>query len=641
MTVAFSVARVLTLLLVAEHAWGQASQGSQSPANLKKLSLDALQQIEVTSVSRRPEQLSGAPSSIQVITGDDIRRSGATSIGEALRLASNLQVAQIDSHDFAITARGFNNPTANKLLVMIDGRVVYLPLHAGVYWDMQDTVLDNIDRIEVISGPGATLWGSNAVNGVINITTKQARDTQGVLLEGSGGSQQRGAFGMRYGGQIGQNLQFRAHGKYFDRDSSALPAGGQAVDDWQMGQGGFRLDWEASAVTRVTVQGDLYDGDVRQQGTNNSTLSGGNALARWSRTLSPTSDLSLQVDFDRVERGMPGLLYQNIQTYQADFQHRLRVTGAHSLVWGLGYRASESNQESTPLLTISPAHLTRAWLSAFVQDEMPVGSDRLRLTVGTKLERNDYTGLEVQPSGRLAWTLPRRQMLWGAVSRAVRTPSQVDRGFFLPLPGTPLFLIAGGPDFHSEILRAYEVGYRSQPHDRVAATVATFYNDYDDVRSLERVSPVLPFPMVFANGQRGTAYGAELTAEYFVTDWWRIRSGFTAQRIRIRAKPGSTDTSQGRTEVHDPSHFGTLRHSLDLPANLQLDLGFRFVARIVNQNVPAYRELDARIAWLPRPWLEWSIAGQNLLHARHPEFGELANRREAERNVQGKVAWRF
>jgi iron complex outermembrane receptor protein len=638
MTFVRALIRPLVLLLAAQTAWAQTSQAQ---SKLKKLSLDDLQQLEVTSVSRRPEQLSSAPSSIQVITGDDIRRSGVTSLAEALRLASNLQVAQIDSHDFAVTARGFNNPTANKLLVLIDGRVVYLPLHAGVYWDMQDTVLDSVDRIEVISGPGATQWGSNAVNGVINIITKQAGDTQGVLLEGSGGSQQRGAFGMRYGAQIAQNVQFRVHGKYFDRDSSSMPDGRQAPDDWHMGQGGFRMDWAASPATNFTVQGDLFEGHVEQQGPDTSTLSGGNALARWSRVLSPDSDLSLQVNFDRMQRGMPGLLYEKIRTYDIDFQHRLRVGGTHGVVWGMGYRSSVSDQQSTELLTIAPAHLSRAWLSAFVQDEMPLGTDRLRLTVGTKLERNDYTGLEVQPSTRLAWTLPRHQVLWGAVSRAVRTPSQVDRGFFLPLPGTPIFLIAGGPDFHSEILYAYEVGYRSQPHERVAATVSTFYNDYDELRSLEPTNAVLPFPMVFANGQQGTVYGAELTVDYFVTDWWRVRSGLTAQHIRVLPQPGSMDTSNGRSEVHDPSQYGTVRQSLDLPASFQVDFGFRFVGAIRNQNVPAYRELDARVAWLPRPWLEWSLAGQNLLHARHPEFGELSGRREIERNVQGKVSWRF
>jgi len=640
MTVVFSVVVAFVLLVFAGPASGQTSQ-IQPPSVLKKLSLDALQQIEVTSVSKRPEQLSSAASSIQVITGDDIRRAGATSLPEALRLASNLQVAQIDSHEWAITARGFNNPTANKLLVLIDGRIVYLPLHAGVYWDAQDMLLDDIEQIEVISGPGATLWGSNAVNGVINIITKHAKDTQGLLMAGSGGLEQRGMFGMRYGTEIGTNLQFRAHGKYFARDSSALPVGRQAPDDWQVGRGGFRVDWDASQATHVTVQSEVYDGRIEQSGPNDGTLSGGNALGRWSHTISPDSDLSLQLYFDRTHRSIPGLLTEGIRTYDADFQHRFRVAGKHSMVWGLGYRVSVSDQAGGAALTILPNHLSRAWLSGFVQDEVPLGTDRLRLTVGTKIERNDYTGFEFQPSGRVAWTLPLGQTVWGAISRAVRTPAQVDRGLFLPIPGTPLFLIAGGPNFVSEVLRAYEVGYRSQFHDRLSATVATFYNDYDHVRSLERLTPTLPFPLVFANGQRGTSYGAELTAEFRVADWWRIRSGFTAQRLRIRPGPGSTDLTNGSTEAHDPTHYGMLRQSLDLPANLQMDLGFRFVGQIVNQTVPAYRELDARLAWLPRPWLEWSIAGQNLLHAHHPEFGAPATRKEAERNVTGKIVWRF
>jgi iron complex outermembrane receptor protein len=639
LTAAFSAAAAFLLIVCAGHAWAQTSRNP--PVALKKLSLDALQEIEVMSVSKRPEQLSGAASSIQVITGEDIRRSGASSLAEALRLASNLQVAQMDSHEWAITARGFNNPTSNKLLVLVDGRVVYLPLHAGVYWDMQDTVLDSVERIEVISGPGATLWGANAVNGVINIITKHARDTQGIFVEGSGGAQQRGAFGLRYGTQIGTDLHLRGYGKFFDRDSSALPVGRQAPDNWHSGQGGLRLDWDASRATQVTVQSDVYDGTVEQLGPGDATLSGGNVLGRWSHTVSQSSDLSLQVYFDRVYRDMPGVLTESFRTYDADFQHRVRLAGTHSVVWGLGYRASVSDQEGGAILTVMPGHLSRTWLSGFVQDEMPLGTDRLRLTVGTKIERNDYTGIEVQPSSRIAWTLPRRQTVWGAVSRAVRTPSQVDRGFYYSIPGTALFLIAGGPNFYSETLRAYEAGYRSEPHDRLSTTVAAFYNDYDDLRSLERLTPAVPFPMVFKNGQRGTSYGAELTAEYRVTDWWRIRPGFTAQHIGIRAKTGGTDLTRGSTEAHDPAHYGTLRQSLDLPANLEADFGFRYVGRIVNQSVPAYRELDLRIAWLPRPWLEWSIAGQNLLHARHPEFGPVATRREAERNVHGKVVWRL
>jgi iron complex outermembrane receptor protein len=629
-------------ILFVGHVSGQTPQTVQPPSDLKRLSLDELQAIEVTSVSRRPEKLSGAPSSIQVITGDDIRRAGATSLSEALRLASNLQVAQVDSHGWAITARGFNNSSANKLLVLVDGRAVYTPLHAGVFWDVQDTLLEDIERIEVISGPGATLWGNNAVNGVINIITKNAKDTQGVLVRGGGGSELRSAGGMRYGGNVGADVQFRAYGKYFGRDSSELPVGGQATDDWNMGQGGFRLDWDASQVNHFTVQSDVYDGRIAQLGTSNIAVSGGNLLGRWSHTLSKDSDLTLQLYYDRTHRNIPGTFVEDLGTYDADFQHHFHLAAGHDVVWGLSYHVSNDDEGNSAVLTFLPPHLSQRWLSGFVQDELPLGTDGLRLTLGTKIEHNDYTGVELQPSGRLAWTLTQRQTLWAAISRAVRTPSRIDRDFFVPVtPGSASFLLAGGPNFVSEGVWAYELGYRSKPHERLSLTVATFYNDYDHIRSLEQLAPPAPFPLVFENGQTGNSYGAELTAEYRVTDWWRLRSGYTALRLHVRPEPGSTDKSFGSTESHDPNHYGALRQSLDLPAHLQFDIGFRYVGQIANQTVPAYGELDGRLGWQATPTLECSIVGQNLLHAHHAEFGVPATRKEAERGVYGRLVWRF
>jgi iron complex outermembrane receptor protein len=637
-TAAFAM---FVLIVFAGHASGQTPQTVQ-PSDLKKLSLDELQAIEVTSVSKRPEKLSGVPSSIQVITGDDIRRAGATSLPEALRLASNLHVAQVDSHEWAITARGFNNSTANKLLVLIDGRAVYTPLYAGVFWDVQDTLLEDIERIEVISGPGATLWGANAVNGVINISTKNAKDSQGALVTGTGGSELRGAGGLRYGGHVGADVQFRAYSQYVGRDSSALPVGRQATDDWNMGQGGVRVDWDASPVNHMTVQSDIYDGRIAQLGTNHIAVSGGNVLGRWSHTFSKDSDLSLQMYYDRTHRNIPGVFAEDLGTYDADFQHRLRLAARHNVVWGLGYRVSHDDEGNTAVLSFLPARLSQRWLSGFVQDEVPLGTDRVRLTLGTKIEHNDYTGVELQPSGRLAWTLTPRHLLWGAISRAVRTPSRIDRDFFVPLaPGSASFLLAGGPTFVSEDVRAYELGYRGEPHDRLSWTVASFYNDYRHIRSLEQLTPPAPLPLVFANGQTGHSYGAELTAEYRVTEWWRLRSGYTALRLHVRPEPGSTDTSFGSTESHDPNYYGTLRQSLDLPAHLQCDVGFRYVGHILNQSVPAYRELDGRLAWQATRTVEISLAGQNLLHGHHAEFDVPGTRKEAERGVNGKLVWRF
>jgi iron complex outermembrane receptor protein len=629
-------------IVSAGHASGQTPQTVLPPSDLKKLSLDELQTIEVTSVSKRPENLSDAASSIQVITGDDIRRAGATSLPEALRLASNLHVAQVNSHDWAITARGFNNTSANKLLVLIDGRTVYTPLHAGVFWDVQDTLLEDIERIEIISGPGATLWGDNAVNGVINIITKTAKNSQGGLVTGGGGSALRGTGGMRYGGHLGPDVQVRAYGKDFNRDSSALPDGRHANDRWHMEQGGIRLDWDASQLNQYTVQGDIYDGREAQRGTNDSAASGGHVLGRWSHTVAKDSDLSLQLYYDRTHRNIPGIFAEDLHTYDADFQHRFHLAAGHHVVWGLAYRESIDDEGNTSVLTFLPAHLSQRWFSGFVQDEIPLEADRLRLSLGTKVEHNPYTGVEFQPSGRLAWTLTRPHVLWGAISRAVRTPSRIDRDLFVPAgPGSASFLLAGGPNFVSEAVRAYELGYRGEPHDRLFVTVATFYNDYSHIRSLEQLAPPARVPLVIANGQTGNSYGAELTVEYRVTDWWRLRSGYSALRLHIRPEPGSTDTSLGSTESHDPTHYGVLRQSLDLPAHLQFDVGFRYVGEITNQSVPAYRDLDGRLGWQATPAIECSIGGQNLLHAHHAEFGNPATRTEAERGVSGKLVWRF
>ena len=595
--------------------------------------------IEVTSVSRRPEKISETASAIQVVTQEDIRRSGATSLPEALRLASNLQVAQVDSRQWAISARGFNSTTADKLLVLIDGRAVYTPLYAGVFWDVQDTLLEDIDRIEVISGPGATLWGANAVNGVINITTKNSKDTQGLLLLGGGGTELRDFAGVRYGGALATNLHFRVYGKYFDRDSTVLPSGRDATNDWRMGQGGFRLDWDASDANLLTLQGDLYDGRIVQPARDDISVGGGNLIGRWSHTISEDSDFKLQLYYDRTHRDIPGTFSEDLDTYDVDFQHRFPLGQRHDIVWGLGYRLINDEVGNTPGLAFLPARVSRQWFSAFLQDEIALVKDRLHLTLGTKIEHNDYTGFEFQPSGRLAWKLSERQTLWAAISRAVRTPSRIDRELYSP--ATPPFVLAGGPNFVSEEVLAYELGYRIQPHRRVSLSIAAFYNDYDNLRSVEKVNPPTNFPLVLGNGQKGESYGAELTADYRVTDWWRLRAGYTPLHVRIRPKPGSTDTSFGSSESHDPEHQVFLRSSMDLPGNFEFDASFRYVTRIANQAVPAYAEMDVRVAWKPTARLELSIVGQNLLHDHHAEFGAVTTRQEIERGVYGKVAWRF
>ena len=635
------VGLVLCLVFGLSSAFAQAPApaAAPSPQPLTKLSIEELMDLEVTSVSRRPEKLSETAAAVQVITSEDIRRSGATTLPEVLRLASNLHVAQVDSRQWAISSRGFNNTLANKMLVLIDGRSVYTPLHAGVFWDVQDLLLEDIERIEVISGSGATLWGANAVNGIISITTKSAEDTHGFLIETGGGTQPRSFLNLRFGGRLGSTGHYRVYGKAFGRDRSLLSNGRAADNRWHMGQGGFRLDWQKARVNTFTVQGDFHDGELRDLNDQKADLKGGNVLARWSRVFSDRSDMSLQLYYDRTHRSIDRSLAEDLTKYDVDFQHRLQLGDRNDLIWGLGYRHTRNNVRNHTLLAFLPAQVTRRRYSAFIQDELHLVKDRLSVTAGTKLEHNDYTGFELQPSLRTAFKIDRRQMVWGAISRALRTPSRLDTEVFIP--GRAPFLLTGNPEFQPERALSYELGYRTHPHDRVSLSASTFYTDYTNLRSLEQVNPPNPFPIVVGNGLKGNSYGIELTADYQISNWWRVRGGFTEMRLHIRPQATSTDRTNGSGESHDPNRHFILRSSLEPISNFQIDSTFRYVSEIVNQRLPGYAELDLRLAWHPKRSLEFSITGQNLLHDRHAEFGSPASRQEIQRSVYGKVVWRF
>ena len=617
----------------------QLRDSSLSAEALKKLSIEQLMNLQVTSVSKRPEQLSQTASAIQVITQQDIRRSGASSLPEILRLATNLQVAQVDSRQWAIGARGFNSTTANKLLVLIDGRTAYTPLFSGVFWDVQEIPLANIDRIEVISGPGATLWGANAVNGVINVITKGAEETQGLLLSGGGGIEQRGFGTVRYGGALGSRVHYRIHGRGFGRDATALPSGQDAADAWHLGQGGFRMDWDASNVNRVTLQGDLYDGRIGQPSAGDIAVSGGNVMAKWSHTPSEGSSLAAQLYYDWTHRDIPGTFGEDLDTYDVDLQHHARLGARHDVVWGLGYRLINDRVVNSSAFAFLPPHVARQWFTGFVQDEIALVPNRLHVALGTKIEHNDYVGFEVQPSGRVNWRLSSSGTAWAAVSRALRSPSRIDRELFAP--AQPPYFLAGGPGFHSEEELAYELGYRHQ-EGSLALSVATFYSRYHGLRSLEQTNPPAATPIVIGNGQDGESYGAELTADYRVTDRWRLRAGYTELRVHIWPNPGSTDRSRGASESHTPDRQFFVWSSVDLPADLRLDAGLRAIDDISNQQVPAYAELNATLSWQPMTNLDLSLVGQNLLHDRHVEFGAPGPaRREIERGVYGALAWHF
>lgn len=627
----------ILLALGAPHGHARAAGDSpRSPSELKNLSIEELLNMEIISVSRHPKKFAEAAAAIQIITHEEIRRSGATSIPEALRLASNLQVAQIDSNRWAISARGFNETLANKLLVMIDGRTIYTPLHAGVYWDVQDTLLDHVERIEVISGPGGTLWGANAVNGVINIITKSARDTQGGMITGGAGTQLRD-FGASYGGALGDDAHFRAYAKYFDRDSTAFTNGTEAMNAWRMRQTGFRADWGGEGDShQFTLQGDVYSGSADQRVSGDIALKGGNLLGRWSHNHTNGSSSSLQVYYDQTSRHIPDVFSEDLGILDVDFQYHFRLREHHQIAWGLGYRLNQDDVTNRTTLAFLPAHVNQQLFSAFLQDEITLPNDDWRLVLGSKLEHNDYTGFELQPSGRLSWNIDDKSMAWASVSRAIRAPSRVDRDLFAP--ANPPFILIGGADFVSEKVLAYEVGYRVQPQPRLSMSLNTFYNVYDDLRSLKAdVNGVFQI----TNDVKGQTYGVELTADYQLADWWKIGAGFTYLHRDIEVGPGVRNVNNAVVLGNDPRHQFLVQSMMDLPNHVSLDWVLRYVASLPAASVPSYYGLDMRLAWKPSDRWELSITGQNLLDSRHPEFGTAANRQEIERGVFGKFTWHF
>ena len=648
-------------------------------ADLTELPIETLLQLEVTTVSRKAEKLTESPAAVSVITQDDIHRSGVTSIAEALRLAPGLEVARVDSSQWAISARGFNDVFANKLLVLQDGRSVYTPLFSGVFWDVQGAMLEDIDRIEVIRGPGATLWGANAVNGVINIITRSAKDTQGTLLTAAGGTEERVFGGVRYGGKIGDNAYFRVYGNYNNRDNSALANGNDAHDSWQLGRWGFRMDWDVSERNLVTLQGDAYRGSVNQifgtfdpGNTTNFTRSvndeydviGGNILGRWTTTFSPDSDLRIQAYYDRTERDTV-IFTEKRDTFDIDFQHRFPLGSRNDFVWGLGYRLTSDDVGNSPTISLNPDSRTLNLFSGFLQDEITLIPEKLRLTLGSKFEHNDFTGVEIQPGGRLLWTPTEHQSAWASVSRAVRTPSRAEEDVQLNsaippgglFPGSPAAVstIYGNTDLNSEKLTAYEMGYRIQPHKLLSFDLAAFYNEYEDLRSIElgfsptqgpRPPPAAaPFvPMYAANQLFGETYGMELTANWEIARWWRIQPSYTYLQMQLHKRSGSTDTVSEHDEGKSPHNQFTLRSSMDFPHDISLDCTVRYVDSLPALQIDSYVQLDVRLAWRPTRNVELSIVGQNLLDDRHPEFSPsfvATQRVEIQRGMYGKVTWRF
>jgi iron complex outermembrane receptor protein len=608
--------------------------------DIADFSLEELANIKVTSVSKRPESLSDAASSIFVITGNDIRRSGATSLPEALGLAPNLQVARVDARNYAVTARGFNNPFENKLLVLIDGRTVYSPLFSGVFWDAQDVVLEDVERIEVISGPGATLWGANAVNGVINIITKSAADTRGTLVSvGASKDEKTGA--VRYGGTLANGGHYRVYGKYAANDDTQSAAGAAILTGWHRQQAGFRTDWGDTSQSFV-LQGDGYDGRLHQQGTRDIRIGGANLLGRLNRTLGGGSSLTLQAYWDHTERDQPLAFKERLDTLDLQLQHAVRFAGAHSVVWGGGYRLAHDRVENGAAFGFLPGTLNLHWANLFAQDEIAL-RDNLRLTAGLKLEENNYTGLELLPTLRLAWKTQANALAWSSVSRSVRSPSRIDRDFYSPtvpriVNGVPQFAIAGGPDFASEVANVFELGYRAQPTPALSYSATAFYSRYDKLRTLEpnRNGP----GSVFENLAEGRTRGIETWASWQASAYWRLSAGGVVQRVDTQPNPASKDLSAATgLATSDPSHYWLLRSSLDVGAGKELDVTVRQVGALSRPAVPAYTAVDLRFGWRINPGLELSLVGQNLFDPQHAEFGAAPGRSEYRRAVFAKLVW--
>jgi iron complex outermembrane receptor protein len=639
-------------------------------APLRELSLEQLGKIEVTTASKEPEALWKTPAAIFVITQEDIQRSGATSIPEALRLAPGVEVARIDSNKWSIGIRGFGSRLARSVLVLIDGRNVYTTFLAGTYWEVQDTLMEDIDRIEVIRGPGGTIWGPNAVNGVINIITKGSKDTHGVLASAGGGNVEQGFANLRFGGGNGKNLNYRLYGKGFNRSSEFHPDG-MNFDTWRSGQAGFRMDWDRNDHNAFTLEGDLYDqaaGESVQAVTYNppsssivdgdARLSGGNVTGSWKRILGAGKDLQLQAYYDRTNRHE--LNFGDIRdTFDIDFLERTPFGGRQQISWGAGLRFSRGNElEVVSGLTFDPPKRTDRLYTGFLQDQIELVAHRLSFIAGTKLLKTNYTGAEFEPSVRLLFTPSDTQTAWAAFTRAVRTPADVERDFFLSgLVGTapgglPFFArFNANRNFMSEKLNGYEAGYRRLFTPELFVDVAAFFNQYDDLFSQEitgapflETSPApthLLLPAQFGNSLVGTTSGVEIAPEFRPTSFWRLRGSYSFLEMHIKKAPNSLDIgSAPGVQGASPQHQALLQSSFDVSRAFTLDLQARYVSDLPAESVRAYVTGDATFTWRANENLHLTVVGQNLLQPHHAEF--LSDPRGLvgiQRGIYGKITW--
>ncbi len=665
----FTRQRLLTLGLAAclcGPGWGQKSTST----DLTQASLEELANLQVTSVSKKDQALSKAGAAVFVITQEDIRRSGMMNIPDLLRMAPGVEVARLDSNAWAISIRGFNNRYSNKVLVLIDGRSIYNEVFSGVFWDQQNVPLEDIDRIEVIRGPGGTVWGANAVNGVINIITKSSKDTQGGLITAATGSEENLEGLVQYGGTLGSTGTYRAFGNYFNIEPSLLAPGVEAADGWHGSSGGFRADWVLSARDTLSVQGDLLQTAEGQtvtavvanqlplMRTFNApiTVGAGNVQGQYDHTFANGSDLTLLTYFDRVNRNEVG---NNVeQKVDSELQYHFKIGSRQDLVAGAGYRLTSNG--ITGLLDgfFAPDHRRDSLFSVFLQDEIEL-THGLALTLGTKLEHNDFTGFEYEPSAQLVWSPVDRQTIWLSAARAIRQPSPLDENAQIASSIVPMangifgvVELSGNPALKAETVLDYELGYRSQINRRVSFDVTTFWSDYTNLRTTEPGTPFftldpgpphLVIPVMWGNLARARNYGAELSGSWDVNSRWRISPGFSLLHMNVQPDASSGDTTVAATGGYSPKHQFQMRSAVKLSHRLEWDTSASFVGALSNGPVPAYTRLDTHLGWTMGESLYFSVSGQNLLSPHHFEFltGNLTLPTEVERSVVGKITWRF
>jgi len=638
--------------------------------DLTLVSLEDLMNIQVTSVSKKEQSLLRTGAAVFVITRSDIRRSGMRNIPDLLRMAPGVEVARIDANAWAISIRGFNARYSTKVLVLIDGRSVYHPMFSGVYWDQQAVPLEDIERIEVIRGPGGTVWGANAVNGVINIITRSSQDTQGGIIAAGTGSEESAGGLVQYGGKAGKNGHYRVFGRYFKVENSAAAEGGSAADGWHGSHAGFRSDWTPSSRDTLTVQGDLFGTSEGQTITtlfsnqlpdyrtfdDKVRMGSGNILGRWEHTFSNGSQTTLQGYFDRVRRFDQATNILN--TGDVDFQYHFQVGSRHDVVAGAGYRLIDQTYRPGYALALGDGHRRDSLVSTFIQDEIKL-TDSVSLTLGSKVEHNDYTGIEFEPSAQLVWTPNSRHTVWASAARAIRQPSWFDAEVRLDLATFPLagggfavFSLAADPTVEAERLLDLEAGYRLQATTRLSLDFTAFRSRYSGLSSLESDTPYftsdptpphLVLPNHHGNLTYADTYGGEVFASWHVTKRWQLSPGFGFLQMKNGVARSSRDTSAKSLAGYSPKHQAQLRSTLDLPHRLEWDTSAYYVGALRKGHVPGYTRLDTRLGWRVGESMEFNVAVQNLLTPRRFEFGDgtPVHVTQVERSIVGTVTWSF